>query len=177
MKIQKLSYKFDVNEMKKDVEHIKEILFKKNQYCVTGTTPDDDYTVGAGSLVYEWLDNNTRIEKTVKLTENDFKSYIKEYQDMYVKKVFDTLSQNFKIGRLRYMNIKPKSCYSMHVDASKRIHIPVISEYNDCGLIIENEVFYLPPDGSAWLVDTTLRHTAFNGSTSNRIHLVGVILD
>ena len=42
-------------------------------------------------------------------------------------------------------------------------------------MIIEDEVKHLP-NNTWWLTDTTHNHTALNGSTKDRIHLVAVLL-
>ena len=79
----------------------------------------------------------------------------------------------YGMKRTRLLNLHPNDCYSYHVDPTKRIHIPLVSdEY--CMAIIEDKVYRLPADGTVYLVDTTLRHTFLNGGDYDRLHLVGV---
>ena len=76
--------------------------------------------------------------------------------------------------RTRVLVLKPKVCYSIHSDPTKRIHIPVITNEN-CWLIVNKEIMHLPADGRHYEIDTTQKHTALNGSWEDRIHIVGCI--
>ena len=74
--------------------------------------------------------------------------------------------------RTRVMLIRPYQCYSYHRDATPRIHIPLITD-EKCMLIVDDKVMRLPADGNHYKIDTTLYHTALNGSNIERIHIVG----
>jgi len=74
--------------------------------------------------------------------------------------------------RTRVMLIRPYQCYSYHRDATPRIHIPLITD-EKCMLIVDDKVIRLPADGNHYKIDTTLYHTALNGSNIERIHIVG----
>ena len=76
--------------------------------------------------------------------------------------------------RTRVLILKPKVCYSIHRDPFKRIHIPIITN-EKCWLIVDKEIMHLPADGNYYKIDTTKQHTALNGSTEDRIHIVGCI--
>ena len=39
-------------------------------------------------------------------------------------------------------------------------------------MVIENEAFHMPANGSAYLTDNTKYHNFFNGSEIERVHLV-----
>ena len=71
------------------------------------------------------------------------------------------------------MVLKPKTCYTYHIDKSKRVHIPLITNKENF-FVVSDTVFRLPADGSVYEVDTTNIHTFVNGSMKNRIHLVGL---
>jgi aspartyl/asparaginyl beta-hydroxylase (cupin superfamily) len=74
------------------------------------------------------------------------------------------------------MFVETKTCYTWHRDGTARIHIPIITDSSKTGLIVEDTILRLPADGSAYIVDTTKYHTAFNAWDQTRIHLVAVIL-
>ena len=74
--------------------------------------------------------------------------------------------------RTRVMLMRPYQCYSYHRDATPRIHIPLITD-EKCMLIVDDKVIRLPADGNHYKIDTTLYHTALNGSNIERIHIVG----
>ena len=76
------------------------------------------------------------------------------------------------LTRTRLMIMKPKSCYLWHNDKTKRLHIPV-QTHEHCFLLLGNERVHLPADGTAYVVDTTQKHTALNCSKVDRIHIVG----
>ena len=77
-----------------------------------------------------------------------------------------------KMFRTRVMRMKPKTCYSYHVDPTKRIHIPLITN-DKCFMIIDDVVYRYPADGNYYIADTTKIHTFVNASFETRIHLVG----
>ena len=90
----------------------------------------------------------------------------------YVNSLLDT----YKVGYGRCCILESKTCYTYHMDISKRIHIPI--ETNDkCFFVLNDEVVRLPADGSVYEVDTTKIHTFINGSMSIRTHIVGTLLD
>jgi hypothetical protein len=176
----KLDYKFNVNKLLSDANEFNLIYNLGNtpfaQICVTGTSPNSDPQEGSSSLVYEWTPNNERILRTNKRKETDFIYFLDPFKGTYTEKIYDTLQESFKIGRLRFMFVETKTCYTWHKDSSPRIHIPIVTDSSKCGLIVEDTVLRLPADGSAYIVDTTRYHTAFNAWDQMRIHLVAVVL-
>jgi hypothetical protein len=107
-------------------------------------------------------------------SECDFSEFEEEFVGTYIHEVYQTLP--YRIGRFRIMRIKPKASYSVHTDSSKRIHIPLITNINAFLLFPDiDRIVHMPADGRVFLADTTLRHTAVNCGTSDRLHLVGAI--
>ena len=77
--------------------------------------------------------------------------------------------------RTRILKLKPGRCYSYHQDWSPRIHLAVIT-HPYCFIAEDKQLFHIPADGHAYLVDTTKSHTALNGSLDlERIHIVGCV--
>ena len=68
------------------------------------------------------------------------------------------------------MKSKIKTCLSWHNDSSPRIHYPIKTQ-DGCLMVIGDEVKHLEQD-KWWWTDTTITHTALNGSREERIHLV-----
>jgi hypothetical protein len=64
---------------------------------------------------------------------------------------------------------------SWHMDSTPRIHY-VIKSQPGCLMVIEDTAKYLPTQ-TWWHTDTTKKHTAFNGSYEDRIHLVATVLE
>ncbi len=105
---------------------------------------------------------------------------LKHKETDYTVSLYDTLLYtnkiitDFNLYRTRIMNLGPSSCYSYHWDSAPRVHIPLVTDEN-CMLIIEDKIYRLPADGSIYLVDTTLKHTALNSTRNQllRTHIVG----
>jgi len=157
-----------------------------NQICIN-TTLDEPYNYfkGSGSLVYDWNNAEKIIDKfgnekisvpkyTNPLKEEDFCLICEQFKNTSFEYMFTKLRQNFKIGRIRLMKSKPQTCLSWHRDDSPRIHYPLKTQ-DGCFMVIENEIKHLEQD-KWWWTNTILKHTAFNSSKEDRIHLVAVLL-
>ena len=93
--------------------------------------------------------------------------------DLWDIPIVNSIMAKYGMIRTRLMASKPKTCLTIHADMSKRIHIPLMSN-PECLMVIEDRAYYLEP-GKVYLTNTTLRHTALNGSQTNRLHIVGCI--
>ena len=134
----------------------------------------------AGSLIFKWgsdhLDENGQLrrQETVR-RESDFGTFVAEFEHTVWRTVYDQLSARYQLGRVRLMLSRPKTCLSWHRDHERRIHIPLITNPG-ARLVIEDTAHHLPADGSVYLANTTLHHTAFNAGNEPRIHLVACVL-
>ena len=102
------------------------------------------------------------------LSEEDF---IHPIFDFYY---INSIMKKLNMKRTRVMRMPPMKCTTYHIDATKRIHIPLITN-DDCFFVIEDEIYRLPVNENYYIVDTTKRHTFVNASDKERIHIVGVI--
>jgi hypothetical protein len=143
---------------------------------------EDDYLIGTGSLTHDWnnsyitQDGNPTIIVTKKespLSEKDFTVLCSQFAGTQFESLYTLLSNTFTLGRVRLMQLSPKSCYSWHVDNSKRLHY-VINTYPGCFMLIDEEVKHLDQN-TWWMTDTTKFHTAFNSSLKSRVHLVASV--
>ena len=160
---------------------------KENQICINTTEQNpDNFLLGCGSLDFDWNNSKTIVDQygnesivvsdhKVKYTEQDFSILCSQFKNTLFEDVYMQLCNNYKLGRVRLMKSKSKTCLSWHVDNSTRIHYPIKTQ-EGCFMVIEDEVKYLEPNNWYW-TDTVLLHTAFNASKEDRIHLVAVILD
>jgi hypothetical protein len=141
-------------------EEIKILPNYENQICLQGTKDNLDPFFGCGLFPEK--------EELKNLTEKDFNVFI--FDTPYLNSII----KKHNLYRVRLMKLKPSNCYFYHQDWSKRFHIPI--KTNDkCFFILDGEVIHLKADGSCYLIDTTKKHTALNGSREDRLHLVGVI--
>lgn len=157
------------------------------QICLN-TIPghENDHIYGCGSLFYDW-DRVEHIEQPngeikmhvpergYKPSESEFTVFNEKFKNTVFEEIYNILTAHYKVGRVRLMQSKPKTCLSWHTDSSPRIHLPIKTNPG-CQMVIENQVQHMPA-GTWWLTNTLLPHTAFNASTESRIHLVAVILD
>lgn len=178
MYMTKLDYGFDIERLAAEAAdfHSRFPDLPDNQICVTGTSPLSDHLEGSGSLDYKWIDMETKVARSSPLREEDFTHFLEMFKGTYTESVYHALSERFNIGRLRFMYVTPRKCYSWHRDKTPRIHVPIVTDHTQTGLIMEDSVLRLPADGNAYLIDTTRYHTAFNAWNRTRIHLVGAIL-
>jgi len=111
-----------------------------------------------------------------KLDEALFTEFVKDFEHTYFKVVYEKLSSEFKVGRVRILLKEPRSTLSWHRDPEPRLHIPIITNPG-CLMVIENVAKHLPADGSVYITNNVKYHNAFNGGEENRIHLVACLTD
>jgi hypothetical protein len=109
--------------------------------------------------------------KTYDLRSDESDYTVELYNDMPYTY---SLLKKYGMYRTRVMKIIKGTCYSYHVDLTPRVHIPLTSNKN-CMFVIDDKVYRMPADGSVYLVDTTLYHTALNANREQfvRTHIVG----
>lgn len=154
-----------------------------DQICINTTVGNEDNIhLGRGSLEYDW-DNATKYAngdikislRETPLKEDDFTVICNQFKNTLFEEVYVALSTKYKLGRVRIMNMKPKSCLTWHTDTCNRIHYPIKTQ-NGCFMVINTSVQHLRQN--KWYFTETLNpHTAFNGSAKNRYHLVACVLD
>jgi hypothetical protein len=89
--------------------------------------------------------------------------------------IFEEIIREYDLKKTRLMWVYPFACYSMHGDATPRIHIPLITNlkcyfvFKKSGLVEHLEI------GASYWVDTRYLHTFINCSEHKRLHLVGVV--
>lgn len=156
------------------------------QICIN-TLPEysDDYTLGRGSLMYDWDKSYIEVQedgskrtivpkREVPLEESDFNTMCTQFIGTPFEDMYKMLDSKYYLGRVRIMKSDSKSCLSWHKDTSPRMHYPIKTQ-EGCFMVIEDEVVHMPAN-TWWLTDTTNNHTAFNASKEERIHIVACIL-
>ena len=112
----------------------------------------------------------------VNINEESYSEFIKEYKNTYFKEVYDALSSQYKLGRVRILLKQPRSTLSWHRDPEPRLHIPIITNPG-CIMVIDKVAQHMAADGSVWITNNTKYHNAFNGGEEDRIHFVACVLD
>lgn len=143
---------------------------------------------GIGSLALDWFNAKEKtdengnkyldvpeIDPKLRYKESDFTELCTPFKGTQFEEMYNLLKNNFNIGRVRIMKSSPNTCLSWHIDGQPRIHYPLKTQ-EGCYMVIENEVTHLEKN-TWWATDTMHKHTAFNGSKEDRIHLVVNVLD
>ena len=119
---------------------------------------------------------------SVKLHQERKEKSINWTEDLNPKQVIhDTIpdfiheiENKFNAQKFRVMCLPPLTTLDYHTDFNKRVNIPLITN-GSCFYIFEDNLFKLPADGSVYMTDTTVRHTAVNSSNDYRYHLIGYL--
>lgn len=154
-------------------------LMEKNTRQISvqhrGVNNGKQLTEGCQSLKLDWDKFDPKIhseppEREIVLDERDFIYTCDLFKDNYIGTVTELLRNKYSVFRGRFMMMKYKSCMSMHVDTSKRLHIPLITN-PDAYMIIDKTMIHLE-FGKTYITNTLLPHTAMNSGKKDRIHLV-----
>lgn len=164
----------------------KSIKWHGDQICInTIVGKEDNYHYGNGSLFYDWdksysvtddagIERMVVPEREVPLREQDFTELCNIFKGTLFEEVYVALTSQYPVGRVRLMKSKPKSCLTWHTDETNRIHYPLKTQ-DGCFMVIGSEIKFLEPE-NWWYTYTQTRHTAFNASREDRIHLVATVI-
>ena len=162
-------YDLDIDNLLKDEP------FQIAVQCRKETKKASQLYESCGSLIFDWKEYEKNPVGRIplrkdKLKEQDFTETCDLFENTYIDTVIKTIKQQHNVVRGRFMLMKHKTCLTMHVDKTKRIHIPIYTN-KDCMMIINDNICRMPY-GKTYLVDTTVPHTALNASKDPRVHLV-----
>jgi len=130
----------------------------------------DRFLRGAGSLKRE--NRNGLWAYT-----GEFAYLAEEFKNTYLEQVIEdvrNIAAEYpkRIGRVRLLRLKPKTCYSLHTDKEEfRFHIPLATSRQSffvCG----DQIGRMEEIGRLYTFRTNLEHTAVNASFQDRYHLV-----
>jgi len=112
-----------------------------------------------------------------KLKQSRYEKEYKKINPLFQNTIFEEIINQFDLYRSRLMWLSPYSCYSIHKDTTKRIHIPLITN-SSCFFIFPDipDIIHLSA-GNTYIVDTTKMHSFCNFSNTPRLHLIGCIYD
>ncbi|MEC8912323.1 MAG: hypothetical protein VX478_02760 [Chloroflexota bacterium] len=125
----------------------------------------DRFTDGAGSF------------RDTDKVENDY-SILNPF---YKNTIFETIINDFKGFRARFMLMRKHTTYSIHADKTPRLHLAIdthddalfLFPYLPKRMLVNPQVLHIPANGHIYEVDTTEEHTFVNAGP-DRVHLVMV---
>jgi hypothetical protein len=119
--------------------------------------------------VEDWYTGIGRVEDLKEKEEDDYVHIQPSLKGSLIEKYI----LKYNGFRTRIMNLPPKTVYTVHADATKRIHIPIVTNKHSWMTWPHINYCIQLKEGLIYETDTTIAHTAFNGSlTSHRIHIV-----
>lgn len=161
MSVTKLPYQFDADELLSIYETV------DNQHYQSYITSLDGQTY---AYDYDFIKEQISLKNFHLLNEMTVMN--KFFVDSYVEEVYNTIAADFNVSRARFMTLdKDKRGYSYHKDASKRLHIPLVTNEDNI-LLVDDVVYRLDVPGALYEVDTTKKHTALNLGWEDRVHIV-----
>ena len=178
--------KFDIYRLRNDLDKI----LKKRKFDSPGVThfgaiplnqiPNDVESVKGNNIRGKYWtiadETGKEVSRDIDIEESKYTELVPEFKNTYFKEVYETLSKNFKLGRVRLLLKEPRSTLSWHKDPEPRLHIPIITNLG-CSMVIENVAKHLPADGHVTITNNTKYHNFFNGGEQARIHLVACVLE
>jgi len=146
-----------------------------NYVCMT-QIPGDPKSAEVEAMLkglYWTKPNSSSKEITEKddLDESKYTEFCSKYTGTYFEEIHRELSKRWIIGRMKLMLLRPETCLARHRDHEPILDIAIQSN-SDAFLVVDDEQFCIPVDGSVWLVDTTNYHTAYNSGETDRISLI-----
>ena len=184
---QKQKIKFDINKLKKACDDVLKIKGFDTSLGIPhfagislNQIPGDPESIKGNKIrgVY-WTKPNSsgkEMQRDVLVEEKKYTEFVEDFNNTYFKDVYDQLSKQYKLGRVRLLLKEPRSTLSWHRDPEPRLHIPIYTNPG-CIMVIDKMAHHMPADGSVWVTNNLKYHNAFNGGEENRVHLVACVLD
>ena len=177
---------FDISRLRNDFEKILDIK-KFNSPGVThfgaiplNQIPNDRSSIEGNNIRGKYWtiadDSGKEVSRDFDIDESKYTQLVPEFEMTYFQEVYETLSNRFRLGRVRLLLKEPRSTLSWHKDPECRLHVPIITN-KGCSMVIENVAKHLPADGNVWITNNTKYHNFFNGGEQARIHLVACVLE
>jgi hypothetical protein len=172
MLIKKLDKQYDLQRILLEWNNIKNLEhWHNNNQMSIHHRGEISYTDGCNSLYYDFDGvKGTRTKKDIIRNSRDYK----HINPIFKGTIFEEIIEEHKGWRGRLMIMKPKTVYTVHHDASERMHLPIST--NDSSYFVfpeNNHVEHIPANGYLYKVNTTETHTFFNADIKlDRIHMV-----
>ena len=176
-RFRKLNIHFDAIALKDAYDYaVKEIGFSGELVnCISLTHPNNTEADSRG-IFWTQDENYNEVQVERFVNEDVYRIFEPLLMQTYFKNIYDTLSQHFRLGRVRILKLDSRSSLSYHRDPENRLHIPIITNPGAL-MIVESRAYHMKADGSVYYMNTMKYHTALNGGNEPRVHLVATILD
>jgi hypothetical protein len=166
-----LDYKVDAPRLLVELMIIFQRLnLEDDQILLTHRKDKPSFTVGAGSLKNEYGRGHWARTGEFAYLAKEFENTLAATVIQDVRKIAE--DYNKRIGRVRMLRLKSKTCYSLHTDKEEfRFHIPLLTN-RSCFFVCGEQLGRMEEVGRLYTFRTDLEHTAVNASFQDRWHLV-----
>ena len=116
---QKQGIKFDIDKLQEAYNQIVQIKKVEDAgvthfgaISLTQIPGDPDSVKGNKARGVYWTKpdkSGKEVTRDIKIDESQYSEFIKDYENTYFKEVYDTVSKNFKLGRVRILLKEPRS--------------------------------------------------------------------
>jgi hypothetical protein len=140
---------------------------KKIKWLTTGNTRQTSVQYAQGDDVF--------LSSTDSLQPGRLAQEYNLLNPFFVNTPFEDILKKYNLSRTILVWLEPRSCYTIHMDLSAQLHIPLITN-NDCRFIFPEELdlFHLPA-GGVYNIKTNKPHSFCNFSTEARLHIIGCV--
>jgi hypothetical protein len=164
------SFLFDPSKILNDLSQFETssgLAHGSDRFCLTQTAEREEPLRHANKIY------DSKLNQFIK-REHDFEFLNTLLEGTYTSEVINHLREliPLKFGRIRFMRLPSRSCYSVHRDDSYRLHLPLLTDRECYMCFFPGGLFHLNSSGRVYLTNTMLQHTAMNCSAQDRIHLV-----
>ena len=178
--IQKINITFDIKKLRDTFEdarkHILDVGDGFMAISITRrpgvSTPTETDMIGRYYMRPDETYKEVVLDELV--DEFSFSELCPEFEGTYFETLHQQLSKRFPIGRMRALCLNTYKNNSWHRDPEPRLHIPIKTNPGSL-FVVNHHVTHLPADGSVYFTDTRGYHTAINGGTQPRVHIVATL--
>jgi hypothetical protein len=167
-------YRFDVKNMKNDVERIVALcpFFDETNQISLRHRPEASSLDTVGRLLDGVGHMKQYNSDSQRVGEVNFSVLHEAVRDSYLGEIFNKIESLYPSarGRFRVRRLRPGSCLPWHRDTLVKYHVPV-QTMEGCFFITNYGAHVMPEEGRLYVVRTDIHHTALNGSMKDRIHL------
>lgn len=169
-------YNFDALKIKSEIEDALKtsgLSIMENQINLYHR----DESEGIKEKFLDWVGSLSPVKNGtgVLIHESEFKNIHPLLKNSYTHEVIEQIRElsDLPLGRIRWLGLNPKSCYSWHTDPDYiRYHIPLVTSFSSF-FVVENGVYRMPDAGKLYSILSTKWHTAVNAHlNTRRVHLV-----
>ena len=145
------------------------------QFCLTVRSEAIKEGKSDKELFFDFNGSLAAIKNHIKTVyESEFDTIHPLLAGTYTEEVLKQVMAKYpNVGRVRWLMLKPKTCYSMHMDPDwYRLHIPVKTNPKSF-FIVDEQYFTMPEVGKMYAIHPQPNHTAVNANLhEERLHIV-----